>query len=775
MKLSYNKCLQVAFAFFLGTCLQLTNGSYNAIQRLEEVIEMAERESKLLANEINQWLVQESGGMLKEDEEMHLRSKRSVDDVDEGAQTDADLLAEVSQPIVRRDIAKDKRHRNKSKSSGVVKIKDEKEEDSSQLLKRLDLDIQTDKHHAKKTSQKKKAEDKEKGRKVLTITKAKRVLRSRNTKAKQKVSVDELSKENLVNALIGGDAHFNAHSGANGVPEKAYRQLVEYFAGSEQSTIQTGSKKSEIAQPEGDHKQTDPKKMVRGKLTKKHERVLAILAKMDPNVLRKYFHLKGFDKYWKLMQSIRKSHFAKPKRNEDKKVTKKVKDSSPKKSKSLPGHVPLAKPVPLHKQAKQQHTEKVLPQHKIVNDKPSQILSKDAKAKKIGKEKTANKLAKHEATKKVAKDEEKENLLKPIIVQGSSSPKLVKHTQKLATVKERAASYINKHSHKAVVEQSKKKLLKSHHDKAKDSPKQVKNEVTVKASGEGKNSVVVKDGGPASIITPDEKDAAALNEAPTKGKPKSPQVQVMPKQEDKKKVGFKPVSLKQTVLSKITKDKPKHGKDLPMHAAEVTSNKMKDSGKQSTMKSPEKHKELASKDQSTHQLEKSKTEPEKHKETLEEKLKAMVPKGSKPSKLLNDKNNSLEEYEKKLTKVSKAVTANDHHDAKATQAEKKPESKNDRTSPVKQTDSGTSKIDILKEKIRKTNNLKFKVAQALLAHCETQNRLRQVFDDVNNSLKKAATMAKAIGAKFGIKARDIEKMTSEHTEGAVEQFLNQLF
>ena len=62
-----------------------------------------------------------------------------------------------------------------------------------------------------------------------------------------------------------------------------------------------------------------------------------------------------------------------------------------------------------------------------------------------------------------------------------------------------------------------------------------------------------------------------------------------------------------------------------------------------------------------------------------------------------------------------------------------------------------------------------------LAHCETQNRLRQVFDDVNNSLKKAASLAKAIGAKFGIKARDIERMTSEHTEGAVEQFLNQLF
>lgn len=126
MKLSYNTCLKVAFAFFLGACFQLTNGNYNAIQRLEEVIEMAERESRLLANEINQWLIQESGGMIKEDEKMHLRSTRSVDDFDEGAQTDADLLSEVSRPIVRRDIAKNKNLHNKGKGSVVVKKEDKK-------------------------------------------------------------------------------------------------------------------------------------------------------------------------------------------------------------------------------------------------------------------------------------------------------------------------------------------------------------------------------------------------------------------------------------------------------------------------------------------------------------------------------------------------------------------------------------------------------------------------------------------------------------------------
>ena len=85
------------------------------------------------------------------------------------------------------------------------------------------------------------------------------------------------------------------------------------------------------------------------------------------------------------------------------------------------------------------------------------------------------------------------------------------------------------------------------------------------------------------------------------------------------------------------------------------------------------------------------------------------------------------------------------------------------------------KIDYLKEKIRDTNNLKFKVAQALLAHCETQNRLRQVFDEVNSSLRKATLLARAIGKTFGMKQDDIMKMKSEHNEVAVEQFLNQLF
>lgn len=759
------------------------SGNYNAIQRLEEVIEMAERESRLLANEINQWLIQESGGMIKEDEKMHLRSTRSVDDFDEGAQTDADLLSEVSRPIVRRDIAKNERLHNKGKGSVAVKKEDKKAEGSSHLLKKPGLNIRMDKHPVKKTSQKKKVEDREKGTKVLTAAKAKRVSRPQDKKAIQKVSTDEISKENLVNALIGGDTRLNIHSG---IPEKAYRELVEYFAGGEQSTIEASSKKSEIAHPEGDQKQTGPKKMVRRKLTKKHKRILAILAKMDPNVLRKYFHLKGFDKYWKLMQSIRKSHSVKQnlekkqKGDDDKKVTKKVKDALPEKSKSSPRLVHLAKPMQFHKLAKQQHTNKVIPQQKKVKYNPSKGTNKDATTKNVGKKKTANKVTKNETAKKLVRDRAKENLQKQVVVQGSSSLKGRKseeHTQKLVTMKDKAANVENKHGHKAVVEHKTRKIVKSHHDQGKDLPKKVKSEVNSKVVEKGKNSHVVKDGAPASIV-PHVKDAVTQNKAPTGGKPKSSQVQVRPKQEDETKVGFKPTDLKQTVLAKTTKDKPKHGKDLPKHATEVmkvTPNKMKDSGKQSTMKSLEKHKELQGKDQSTHHSEKSKTEPQKHKETLEEQLKAMSPKGSKPTKVLSDRNNSLAEHGKNPSQIPKAVSVNEQHDVKTTQVEKKPESKDDKSSSVKQPVSGASKIDILKEKIIKTNNLKFKVAQALLAHCETQNRLRQVFDDVNNSLKKAASLAKAIGAKFGIKARDIERMTSEHTEGAVEQFLNQLF
>ena len=85
------------------------------------------------------------------------------------------------------------------------------------------------------------------------------------------------------------------------------------------------------------------------------------------------------------------------------------------------------------------------------------------------------------------------------------------------------------------------------------------------------------------------------------------------------------------------------------------------------------------------------------------------------------------------------------------------------------------KFAALKDKIKRANKLKFKVAQALLAHCATQNNLRNIFRDVNVSLKKAAVLVETIGAKLGMKKSDVEKITNQHPEQAVQQFLNDMF
>ncbi|KAK3729222.1 hypothetical protein QZH41_012263 [Actinostola sp. cb2023] len=85
------------------------------------------------------------------------------------------------------------------------------------------------------------------------------------------------------------------------------------------------------------------------------------------------------------------------------------------------------------------------------------------------------------------------------------------------------------------------------------------------------------------------------------------------------------------------------------------------------------------------------------------------------------------------------------------------------------------KLSSLKQKIKKTNSLKFKVAQALLAHCETQNKLKRIFDNVNASLKEASQLAKAIGKKFGVKQADIDRLSTEHTQEAVAEFLDHIF
>ena len=89
--------------------------------------------------------------------------------------------------------------------------------------------------------------------------------------------------------------------------------------------------------------------------------------------------------------------------------------------------------------------------------------------------------------------------------------------------------------------------------------------------------------------------------------------------------------------------------------------------------------------------------------------------------------------------------------------------------------SPIKKLDSLRHKIRTANDLKLRVAKALLSHCETQNKLKKVFENVNKSLKKASKLAKAIGEKFGISKQDIDHLTSDHTRDVVEEFLGKIF
>ena len=104
------------FLFFVNFC------AAKAGPRLEDVIEEAERESKIIANEINRWLLRESGSLLKGDEEEHMRSHRSMDEDDEEKQSDTNFLSEASQLIVKRDVENNAKKYHK-KESGVSAIK----------------------------------------------------------------------------------------------------------------------------------------------------------------------------------------------------------------------------------------------------------------------------------------------------------------------------------------------------------------------------------------------------------------------------------------------------------------------------------------------------------------------------------------------------------------------------------------------------------------------------------------------------------------------------
>ena len=739
-------------------------GSLGATRRLEQLIEQAEKESKILANEINQWLIQESGSSVTQDEQAHYRSRRSDDEDDEDVQTDTNLLSNIDRIIVRRDVGKHEDNHKKKKDSPEMKRKDGRNSKESHHLSKKH-GLQADKHHVKKGATNRKIHDKKKA------LKAKRVSKQQDKKSKHKANSDELSKENLVKALIAGDARAKDHKEQTGVPEKAYRALVEFMAGSDQPTIETGSKKSDIAKPHAaggkDHpRSSNAKQGVRRKLTKKHKRVLAILSKMPQSVLRKYFHLKGLDKYWKVMDNIRRKQAAKDvakkmlKTHKDKKIVKELMDLAPKKSKTS---THLEKMRLLQKQAKsyQKNSKQTVSSHKVIKDKEAEKTVKDETKKMTGKVKTAEKLV---------KDKKTEKSQKPTALHSPSSLKSAKNDAKQTQI---VPAHLKKdQSNKTAMEQHAKVVVPPQKDTPKNVPKQVKSKVFNKVEGKIEKNDAGKSA-ETSKVAPHIKEATTPKKAIEK--PKS-NVQDLSKKEAEKKVRLKSAVAEQTGPTKDSNEKALNSKDKPaqgVKVVKVNASQLKSPASVQALKTSARLQAAQNKDQHSHEIKMTKEKPQVHEQTesLQHQLKAMAPNVTK--KVINQNSSAVaNDKPKEILKVPSVI---EHHEVKAAHAPQKPEVKQGKDSKVKQQSPGASRIDILKEKIQKTNTLKFKVAQALLAHCETQNRLRQVFDEVNSSLKKAASLAKAIGAKFGIEPNDVEKMTSEHTEGAVEQFLNKLF
>ena len=695
---------------------------------------------------------------MAEDDQTHYRSRRSDDEDDEDVRTDTNVLSDIGRLIVRRDASKHEENHKQKKDSPEIKRKGERvAKESHHLSKKHGL--KADKH-VKEGTTNKKVQDKKKALKVKGISK------QRDKKTKHKTNSDEISKANLVKALIGGDASTKDHKEQIGVPEKAYRALVEFMARSEQPIIETGIKKSDIAKPQAaggkDHPgSSNAKQRARRKLTKKHKRVLAILSKMPQTVLRKYFHLKGLDKYWKVMDSIRRKQAAKEiakkkvKTNNDEKIVKESKDLVPKKAKTSarPENLRL-----LQKQAKshQKNSKQTVSWHKVVKDKGTEEMVKDKTTKKTGKKKVAEKIVKDKTTNKSQK---------PSALHIPSSLKSAKNVAK--RTQSEPAHLQKEQSHKTAMEQHAKVVAPPQKDTLKNLPKEVKSKGIVKVEDKIKKNDTEKFA-KTSKASPHVKDATSLKTSIEK--PKSP-VQNLSKKEAEKKVSLKPAPGEKEALTKSSKEKDLNPKGKPaqgVKVAKVNASQLKSPASVQTIKSAKLQTD-EKKDLPTHEIKINREKPQVHTESLQHQLKEMAPNVTK--KVINQ--NSPVVAHDKPKEIPKVVT--EHHEVRAAHAPQNPEVKQEKGSQVKQQSPGASKIDILKEKIQKTNTLKFKVAQALLAHCETQNRLRQVFDEVNSSLKKAASLAKAIGSKFGIKPSDVEKMTSEHTEGAVEQFLNRLF
>ena len=698
--------------------------------RLEDVIEEAERESKIIANEINRWLLRESGSLLKGDEEVHIRSHRSIDEDDEEKQSDTNFLSKVSQLIVKRDVENNakKYHKKeggvsarknkikKAKSDPVAKVQHQnaRKKGSIRVIKKQGQDIQADsKHHTKKVGKKDKADD------------------------KGNAAMDKLSKALLVKALIEGDSEPKKETG---VSEQTYKELAQFIASSDQYTIEAGSKKSLIPRP-------GSKAHAKGthiKLTKKHKRVLDILSKLAPNVLRKYFHQKGLDKYWKVMENIKKIH-ADKRNNQKKKVMNNAKDIKAVKQGS-------EEEIKERKYAK---GSEIVPPKKQKLSSGLKHLENDALLKMQTKlqensskiEHSKHKKANDKAIRKLHKHEVLRNSLQEAVVGKSTEEKRAKKSEKEVAI---AIDHEKKQQHQTVVEPSHpREIPQPQRDEKKNLFKMInsKNVTSVEKKNEKLGSEKSLDSSAESGSHVHNAVANIVNE-----KRKAPRFKDVPKQERQKKVSG-PVIKKTAHAKKIDGD----AKDLSSLA-----NRAKMSTSKNVPKTMEKPNQVfVKKDSSTHQI---KTRQQEKARQFQVK-----PRAKNTTRELANKN--ISETDKQ---TAKTPSTTEHHIIKGTHA-RQLESKHNESLEVKEEHPASGKINYLKEKIRKTNNLKFKVAQALLAHCETQNRLRKVFDDVNSSLKKAAVLAQAIGKKFGIEQNDIDKITSYHTEGAVEQFLSKLF
>ena len=712
------------FLFFVNFC------AAKAGPRLEDVIEEAERESKIIANEINRWLLRESGSLLKGDEEEHMRSHRSMDEDDEEKQSDTNFLSEASQLIVKRDVENNAKKYHK-KESGVSAIKNK--------IKKAKTDPVAKGHHQNAIKKglirviKKQAQDIQADSKHHT----KKVGRKDKTDNKAKAAMDKLSKARLVKALIEGDSEPTKDTG---VSEQTYKELAEFIASSDQYTIETGSKKSLIPRPLS----KAHKKGTHIKLTKKHKRVLDILSKLAPNVLRKYFHQKGLDKYWKVMENIKKIHAAK-RNNQKKKVMSNAKDIKAVKHGSEEEikenkHTKGSKIVPPKKQKlssgfKHPENDALLKMKTKLQENSSKI------------EHSNHKQANDKAIRKLHKQEVLRNSSQEAVDVKSTEEKRAKKSKKEAAI---VIDHEKKQQYKTVVEPShQREIAQPQKDERKNQFKVInsKNITSIDKKNE-------KFGSEKSLMSSAESGSHVQNAVANSvnEKLKAARFKDVPKKERQKKVSG-PVIKKTAHAKKINGD----AKDLSSSA-----NRAKMSTSKNVPKTLEKPNQVfVKKDPSTHQI----------KNRQQQKAPQFQVKSGAKNTTRELTNKNISDTDKE---TAKTPSKTEHHVIKVTHA-RQLESKHNESMEVKQDHPASGKINYLKEKIRKTNSLKFKVAQALLAHCETQNRLRKVFDDVNSSLKKAAVLAQAIGKKFGIEQNDIDKITSYHTEGAVEQFLNKLF